>query len=45
MQTSAVLLEKPESLSLELVELKDPGQDEVVVRLSLIHISEPTRRP
>ena len=49
MQTSAVLLEKPESLSLELVELKDPGQDEVVVRvvhsgistgteLSLIHI-------
>ena len=33
MQTSAVLLEKPESLSLEMVGLKDPGHDEVVVRV------------
>ena len=47
METSAVLLEKPEHLTLEKVGLKDPSQDEVVVRvihsLSLIHISEPTR--
>ena len=33
METSAVLLEKPERLSLEMVGLKDPSQDEVVVRV------------
>ena len=33
METSAVLLEKPERLSLEMVRLKDPSQDEVVVRV------------
>ena len=44
MQTSAVLLEKPESLSLELVELKDPGQDEVVVRVVHSGISTGTEK-
>ncbi len=44
MQTSAVLLEKPESLSLEMVGLKDPGHDEVVVRVLHSGISTGTEK-
>ena len=44
MQTSAVLLEKPESLSLELVGLKDPDHDEVVVRVLHSGISTGTEK-
>ena len=33
METSAVVLEKPEHLTLEMVGLKEPDQDEVVVRV------------
>ena len=44
METSAVLLEKPERLSLEMVGLKDPGQDEVVVRVLHSGISTGTEK-
>ena len=44
MQTSAVLLEKPESLSLEMVGIKDPGHDEVVVRVLHSGISTGTEK-
>ena len=44
METSAVLLEKPERLSLEMVGLKDPSQDEVVVRVLHSGISTGTEK-
>ena len=44
METSAVLLEKPERLSLEMVGLKDPGHDEVVVRVLHSGISTGTEK-
>ena len=44
METSAVLLEKPERLSLEMVGLKNPGQDEVVVRVLHSGISTGTEK-
>ncbi len=44
METSAVLLEKPERLSLEMVGLKDPSQDEVIVRVLHSGISTGTEK-
>ena len=44
MKTSAVLLKKPERLSLEMVGLKDPSQDEVVVRVLHSGISTGTEK-
>ena len=44
METSAVLLEKPERLSLEMVGLKDPSQDEVVVQVLHSGISTGTEK-
>ena len=44
METSAVVLEKPEHLTLEMVGLKDPDQDEVVVRVLHSGISTGTEK-
>ena len=44
METSAVVLEKPEHLTIEMVGLKDPDQDEVVVRVLHSGISTGTEK-
>ena len=44
METSAVLLEKPEHLTLAKVGLKDPSQYEVVVRVTHSGISTGTEK-